>query len=162
MCYASNSLLNPNTQVDNRIVCPDCGLSGYLTLFGGYDWSPFHFNYLHTGFRVADATLNVNFEIDGVAGYSVDESIGLDHVDIVGISIADIFNVDVTASLGAETTFALNGGGITINNLGVEWSATQDLVFDLCWAGCTTSFSGWDQNLVPQVLTPEQHDTKRL
>lgn len=124
-------------------------------MFGGYDWSNFHFNYIHTGFRVSDASLNVNFEIDGVAGYSVDKSIGLDHVDIVGISIADIFSVDITASLGAEATFSLNGGGITINNLGVEWTATQDLVFDLCWAGCSTSFSGWDQNLVPQVLTPE-------
>lgn len=141
--------------MDNRIVCPDCGLSGYLTLFGGYDWEPFHFNYIHTGFTVSDAALNVNFEIDGVAGYSVDQKMGLDHVDIVGISIADVFSVDVTASLGAEVTFALNGGGITINNLGVEWTATQDLRFDMCWEGCTTSFSGWDQNLVPQVLTPE-------
>ena len=32
-----NSLLNPDTNVDNRIQCPDCGISAYVSLYGGYN-----------------------------------------------------------------------------------------------------------------------------
>jgi len=151
-----DSLLNPDTTVDNRIQCPDCGISAYITLYGGYDWNwgSAKFNYIHAGFRVQDASLNVAFQIFGIAGYEMSKQVGLDRIKLPGINIGGLLNVNPVVSLQAEVDFKLVNGGFNVKELGVGWTSTEDLWLSVDFLNWQTSSSGWDQNMAPHFLHP--------
>lgn len=135
---------------------PDCGISAYISLYGGYDWNwgSASFSYIHAGFHVQDAKLNVAFEVFGTAGYSLSKKIGLDRIELPGIDIEDLLKVNPVVSLGAEADFELVSGGFNAEKFGVSWTATEDLWFEVDFKNHHISQSGWDQNLAPSFLDP--------
>ena len=131
----------------------NCGLSAYITIYGGYDWQPFQFNYIHGGFRVQDANFNVLLRIESAQGYSASFKKGLSKVPLVEIGVPVLLNVAPTVSLDATVSFDLSTGGFNVANLGVVYQQQEDMVFEVDFLNRHITQSGWD-NVAPQWQQP--------
>lgn len=123
-----------------------------MSLYGGFDWH-FGFNYIHAGFKIQQANLNVAFEVFGEEGYTVDYERVLSTIELPGLNLADLLKINPYVQLKTKTEFELSGGSLNIGPLGVEYSQQEDMRLEIDFLNWKASQSGWT-NLAPQPLRP--------
>ncbi|KAI5236656.1 hypothetical protein E4T43_08509 [Aureobasidium subglaciale] len=141
------------------VTCPDCGLKATVSLYGGYNWEfsklgngHLGMTYVNGGFRITDAELLIAFQVQGKDGYKAAWAKTLAEVQLPGIGIKHLLNINPYVQLNAHLNFEINGGTITIGNLGIGHK--QDLLsLDFDFLNNKASQSGWLQ-AAPEFLTP--------
>lgn len=129
-------------------------------MYGGYDLdlTPFSsnfgkFNYIHAGFKVTDASLLVDFTLQGVDGYSNSFAKTLAEVALPGIGVKHLLEVNPFVQLNTHLDFSISGGTATVNHLGVKWNEQKTIYLNFDFKNKQITQDGWFDT-APSLLQP--------